>query len=56
MEVYIDDMIVKSRVVADHLIDLRETFDRLRYYNMKLNPYKSVFKAISRKFMGYMVS
>ena len=31
MEVYVDDMIVKTKLAADHLIDLRETFDRLRY-------------------------
>ena len=38
MEVYVDNMIVKSWVATDYLKDLRETFDRLRYYNMKLNP------------------
>ena len=38
MEVYVDDMIVKTKLVVDHLIDLCETFDRLRYFNMKLNP------------------
>ena len=42
MEVYVDDMIVKTKVASDHLEDLRETFDRLRFYNMKLNPQKSV--------------
>ena len=56
MEVYMDDMIVKTKLVADHLIDLRETFDRLRYYNMKLNPQKSVFGAVSGEFMGFLVS
>ena len=38
MEVYVDDMIVKTKVVANHLSDLRETFDRLRFFQMKLNP------------------
>ena len=38
MEVYVDDMIVKSKKAVDHMTDLRETFDRLCYYNMKLNP------------------
>ena len=56
MEVCMDDMIVKTKFAADHLIDLRETFDRLRYYNMKLNPQKSVFRAVSGKFLGFLVS
>ena len=56
MEVYVDDMIVKTKVASDHLEDLRETFDRLRFCNMKLNPRKSVFGASFRKFLWYMVS
>ena len=56
MEVFVDDMIVKTKVASDHLEDLRETFDQLRFYNTKLNPQKSVFGASSRKFLGYMVS
>ena len=51
-----DDMIVKSKKVADHMTDLRETFDRLHYYNMKLNPQKSVFGAVSGKFLSFMMS
>ena len=38
MEVYVDDMIVKTKVAADHLSNLQETFDRLRFFQMKLNP------------------
>ena len=38
MEVYVDDMIVKTKVAADHLFNLRETFDRLHFFQMKLNP------------------
>jgi len=38
MEVYIDDMLVKSLNVGDHLSHLQETFDILRKYNVKLNP------------------
>ena len=37
VQVYVDDMLVKSRREEDHLEDLRETFDTLRSYNMKLN-------------------
>ena len=47
MEVYVDDMIVKRKVVGDHLTNLKETFDRLRFHQMKLNPQKSVFGVVS---------
>ena len=51
MEVYVDDMIVKTKIAADHLTDLYETFDILCYFNMK-----SVFEAVSGKFLGFLVS
>jgi len=56
MEVYIDDMLVKSLQAEDHLTHLQETFDILRKYNMKLNPEKSAFGVGSGKFLGFMVS
>ena len=40
----------------DHLDDLRETFDTLRSYNIKLNPSKCAFKVLAGKFLGFMVS
>ena len=49
MEVYVDDMIVKSKIAADHFSDLTEAFGRLRFFHMKLYPQKSMFGAISRK-------
>ena len=45
MEVYVDDMLVKSKKDDDHLADLKETFQTLRRYNMKLNPAKCVFES-----------
>ena len=56
MEVYIDDMLVKSAREVSYLDDLRETFDTLRLYDMKLNPSNCVFGVASRKFLGFMVS
>ena len=56
MEAYIDDMIVKSQQPHDHLRDLGETFNRLRFFEMRLNPTKFVFGASSGKFLGYLVS
>ena len=55
MEVYINDMLVKSRKAELHLDDLRETFNTLRKYQMRLNPAKCVFGVSSGKFLGFMV-
>jgi hypothetical protein len=51
-----DDMLVKSEDDANHLDDLRETFDTLRKYNIKLNPIKCAFGVSFGKFLGFMVS
>ena len=56
MEVYIDDMVVKSKKAEDHMGDLTETFEVLRQYRMKLNPAKWSFGVASGKFLGYMVT
>ena len=56
MEVYVDDMLVKSREELAHLDDLKETFTTLKQYQMKLNPAKCVFGVASGKFLGFMVS
>ena len=56
MEVYVDDMLVKSKDDANHLDDLKETFSTLCKYNMKLNPAKCVFAVALGKFLGFMVS
>jgi hypothetical protein len=56
VEVYVDDMLVKSKENEDHLTDLKETFQALRTYNMKLNPEKCAFGVSSGKFLEFMVS
>ena len=56
VQVYIDDMLVKSLHEDDHLDDLRETFDTFWSYNMKLNPNKCAFGVVAGKFLGFMVS
>uniref|UniRef100_A0A2N9ERC7 RNA-directed DNA polymerase n=1 Tax=Fagus sylvatica TaxID=28930 RepID=A0A2N9ERC7_FAGSY len=56
VEVYVDDMLVKSKEEDGHLDDLRETFETLRKYQMKLNPSKCAFDVYSGKFLGFMVS
>ncbi|XP_026410169.1 uncharacterized protein LOC113305324 [Papaver somniferum] len=56
MEVYIDDMVVKSEQKESHLLDLHKTFDILRQYCMKLNPAKCSFGLSSGKFLGYLMT
>ena len=56
MEIYVDDMIVKSRQAKEHPQDLKEILDVLRKFNLKLNPEKCVFGVKSGKFLGFMVS
>ena len=53
---YVDDMLVRSLCENDHLEDLRETFNTLHSYNMKLNPNKCAFGVTTGKFLGFMVS
>ena len=56
MEVYMDDMLVKSRMVGDHVEHLRQMFNVLRKYQMELNPLKYAFEVGSSKFLGFMVN
>ena len=56
IEVYVDDMIAKSRAPSDHLIDLRKLFKRLVKYRLRLNPKKCVFEASSGKLLSFIVS
>ena len=56
VQVYVDDMLVKSIREEDHLDDLKETFDTFCSYNMKLNPSKCAFGVTAGKFLGFMVS
>ena len=56
MEVYVDDMLVKSREARTHLVNLQEAFDTLKRYKMKLNLVKFLFGVSSRKFLGFLVS
>ena len=56
MEVYVDNMLVKSKEENIHLDDLKETFATLRQYQIRLNPGKYAFGVSSRKFLRFMVS
>ena len=56
IEVYIDDMVVKSKVVSDHMGDLGNIFKILRRHELRLNASKCSFGVGSGKFLGYMVT
>ena len=56
IEIYIDDMVVKRKMVSEHLGDLRIIFETLRNYKLRLNASKCSFSVGSGKFLGYMVT
>ena len=56
MEVYIDDMLVKSVKAELHITHLAEAFQVLKSYNMKLNPTKCAFGVSAGKFLGFIVN
>ena len=56
IEVYIDDIVVKTRNAATLIDDLRETFDNLDRYKIKLNPKKCFFGVPGGQELGYFIS
>ena len=56
IEVYIDDMVVKSKMVSEHVGDLGNIFEILRKHELHLNASKCSFGVGSGKFLGYMVT
>ena len=55
IEVYIDDMVVKSKVVTEHLNDLGGVFEILRRHKLRLNASKCSFGVNSGKILAYMI-
>lgn len=55
MEVYADDMLIKSEVTRTHIDNLREAFATLQKYQIKLNPTKCTFRVTSDKFLSFMI-
>ena len=56
VEVYVDDMMVKSEITEGHFEALDKFLARLEKYNLRLNPKKCVFGAISGKLLGHIAS
>ena len=56
MEVYIDDMLVKSKERPDHTTHLQQAFELLKAYDMKLNPTKCAFGVSAGRFLGFIMT
>jgi hypothetical protein len=55
VEVYIDDIVVKSAEFSSHIADLRKAFDKMRRYGLKMNPRKCAFGVSTGKFLGFVI-
>ncbi|MCI27197.1 hypothetical protein A2U01_0048395, partial [Trifolium medium] len=56
LEVYMDDMIVKSEEEVDHTLHIKKVFDQARKYNMRFNPEKCTFGVKAGKFLGFYLT
>src|ERR1041384_5458571 len=56
VEVYVDDIVIKTKTAEEHVVALEKVLQRLRKFNLKLNPAKCLFGATSGVFLGYLVS
>jgi hypothetical protein len=55
VEVYIDDIVVKSAKFSSHVADLRKAFDKMCRYGFKMNPCKCAFGVSAGKFLGFII-
>ena len=55
MEIYIDDIVVKSKKVVKHVNHLRNSFETMRLHQLKLNPLKCAFGVQAEIFLGFLV-
>ena len=55
VEIYIDDVVVKSKGYKEHLADLRDTLECTRKHGLKMNPNKCAFGVSAGQFLGFMV-
>jgi hypothetical protein len=55
VEIYIDDVVVKSTSIGGHLGDLRQVFERTRRFRLKMNLKKCAFSVSAGQFLGFLV-
>ena len=56
VEVYVDDMIMKSKNRENHTTNVRKFFERIKEYRLRLKPQKYTFGVIAGKLLGLLVS
>ena len=55
MEIYIDDVVVKSDAKEEHLRNFKQVFDRMRKQKLKMNLFKCAFSVTTGNFLGLLV-
>ena len=55
MEIYIDDIVVKSKKATEHVNHLSKSFEMMRLHQLKLNPLKCVFGVQDENFLRFLV-
>jgi hypothetical protein len=55
MEVYIDDVVVKSVGFEEHMTDLKLSLERMKKYQLRMNPLKCTFGVTLERFLGFVV-
>ena len=56
IEAYVDDVVIKTKDPSTHILDLKQTFDSLCKYKLKLNPTKCVYGVPFGQLLGFLVS
>ena len=56
VEVYVYDMIIKSKDREGHITNLRKFFERIKEYRLRLNPQKCTFGVTTGKLLGFLIS
>jgi hypothetical protein len=55
VEIYIDDVVVKSTLIGGRLGDLRQVFERTKRFGLKMNPKKCALGVLAGQFLGFLV-
>jgi hypothetical protein len=55
VEIYIDDVVVKSKSYKEHLADLRKALECTRKHGLKMNPNKCTFGVLAGQFLGFLI-
>jgi hypothetical protein len=55
MQLYIEEVVIKSACFTNHLADLRDALERMRKYGLRMNPFKCTFGVSAGRFLGFIV-